>query len=105
MATYKDTDAIISSINGLTEATLKNLGISDTTIEIYLMGLKHAIDYIEIAPAIKMSQVIKCGQCNHWERGVCHNPNHRYLMTEKNHYCGYAEEKPNETYTTHEEDE
>lgn len=96
MATYKDTDAIVLNIKELMDITIKNVGVSDTTIEIYLMGLKHAMDYIDIAPSIGISQIVKCGQCNDWERGVCHNPHHRYLMTEADHYCGYASKKTEE---------
>lgn len=41
--------------------------------------------------ATDVVEVVRCKDCKHWERGVCHCPEHRYLFTEKNHYCGYGE--------------
>lgn len=86
MPRYVNADKIMQDIEKSMDTVTQNSDISNTTKEIYLLGMKHAMDYIEIAP----TEVVNCGACIHYEKGICHNPHHRYAPVKEDHYCGYG---------------
>ena len=56
MARYIDADELIQEVERVIESTDKKLDVNPYAKELYLLGMKHTLDFVRITPSVEIKQ-------------------------------------------------
>lgn len=97
MAHYIDAEELIQEVERVIDSNAKNLDVSPTTKEIYLLGMKHTLDFVKVTPAVDVVKVVRCKDCKYFRPSEITNANfceyHNDLEIQANDFCSYGERK------------
>lgn len=97
MGRYIDAEELIEEVEGIIDSNEKNLKVSPRTKEIYLLGMKHTLDFVKVTPPIDAVEVVRCKDCRYFRPSEITNANfcewHNDLEIQANDFCNYGERK------------
>lgn len=68
MAQYIDAEELVQEVERVIDSNAKNLDVSPTTKEIYLLGMKHTLDFVKVTPPIDAVEVVRCKDCKYFTK-------------------------------------
>lgn len=65
MARYIDAEELIQEVESIIESNEKNLDVNPRTKEVYLLGMKHTLDFVKVTAAADVVEVVRCKDCKY----------------------------------------
>ena len=97
MPRYIDAEELTQEVERIIESNEKNLDITPRTKEVYLLGMKHTLDFVKVTPAADVVEVVRCKDCKHFRPSEISTANfcewHSDLEIQGNDFCNYGERK------------
>ena len=103
MLEYIEREAAIQLVQKhMTEVNRRNTkGIKNSIVsDVYEMAIRHATDYLRIAPTADVVEIVRCKDCKHFlnDTYYCQEYNSGYCeldntIKSRKHFCSYGERK------------